>query len=285
MPSKDPEVLRRAAQKWRERHPEKVKAQEERRSLRRLALSPEEQEELRRKKNEYEQMRIARNPEKAQEKRRTYYQEHHDEIREKQKIARDNRTEEEQESTRQYMLEYYRENKEELLEKQRIYKEEHQEEIRERARLHTRQNLITLLAKLRAWKKEHPENVSIQVARRNARKRKLPDTWTIEQQTFMLEYWHNACAICGNQKSLLWTLASDHWIPFNAPNCPGTVATNMIPLCHGNQGCNNSKGYSEPHGWLVHRFGPKKAATIEKAIATYFAIVAERFGLENSSAS
>jgi hypothetical protein len=110
--------------------------------------------------------------------------------------------------------------------------------------------------------------------RYRARKLHLPDTWTQEQLTFMLDYWHHACAVCGNPKGLFWTLAHDHWIAITSPDCPGTVATNMIPLCHGDGGCNNSKKATDPHEWLLRRFGPKKAAKIEKAIAVYFAQVA-----------
>jgi hypothetical protein len=113
--------------------------------------------------------------------------------------------------------------------------------------------------------------------RYRARKLQLPDTWTEEQLAFMLDYWHHACAICGNPKGLFWTLAYDHWKPIAAPNCPGTTAINMIPLCHGPGGCNNSKGHREPRTWLIERYGPRKAAKIEHAIATYFAAVALAF--------
>ena len=113
--------------------------------------------------------------------------------------------------------------------------------------------------------------------RYRARKLQLPDTWTKEQLAFMLNYWKHACAVCGNPKGLFWTLAHDHWIPISSPDCPGTIATNMIPLCHGDGGCNNSKQDADPHTWLLRRFEDKKSAKIEKAIATYFARVAQAF--------
>jgi hypothetical protein len=113
--------------------------------------------------------------------------------------------------------------------------------------------------------------------RYRARKLALPDTWTLEQLDFMLNYWHHACAVCGNPKGLFWTLAHDHWVPLNSPDCPGTIATNMIPLCHGDGGCNNSKQDAEHFPWLVRRLGAKKAAKIEKDIAAYFAHVARTF--------
>jgi hypothetical protein len=124
------------------------------------------------------------------------------------------------------------------------------------------------------WHAAHPEYNALKIERRRARKQNLPDTWTAEQVDFMLDYWGHSCAACGNPKGLFWTLAYDHFIPLASPDCPGTIATNMIPLCHGRSSCNNSKRSSEAHAWLLRRFGPKKAAKIEKAIATYFAQVA-----------
>jgi hypothetical protein len=121
-----------------------------------------------------------------------------------------------------------------------------------------------------AWAKANPEREAANEQRRRARKKALPDTWTVEQQTFMLEYWHYSCAVCGNAQGLFWCLAHDHWIPLASPDCPGTIATNMIPLCHGDGGCNNRKNDSDPHTWLFKRFTAKKAAKIEQAIETYF---------------
>lgn len=132
-------------------------------------------------------------------------------------------------------------------------------------------------ARGRKWTRDFPEKNAAKEARRRAKKANLPDTWTQEQLTFMLTYWQQSCAACGNMRGLLWTLAHDHWIPINSPDCPGTVATNMIPLCHGNGGCNNSKNDTEPHVWLLKRFGTKKAAKIKEAIAQYFQEVAHAF--------
>jgi hypothetical protein len=104
----------------------------------------------------------------------------------------------------------------------------------------------------------------------------LPNTFTLEQRAFMLAYWNYACAICGNQEGFWHLLADDHWIPINSPDCPGTVADNMIPLCHGTNGCNNAKNSSEPQAWLVKQFGTSKARKLSKAIEAYFAVVTQR---------
>lgn len=130
------------------------------------------------------------------------------------------------------------------------------------------------------WRKKNPgKRVAFQ-QRRKARQLSLPDTFTPDDRRYMLQYWGFACAVCGRQEGFDWMLADDHWIPFRSPACPGTVALNMLPLCHskgpGAMGCNNLKHNFDPHAWLVERFGTRKAATIERRIAAYFAGVAAR---------
>lgn len=120
------------------------------------------------------------------------------------------------------------------------------------------------------WIKDHPEYNRARVSRRRARKIGLPDTWTDNDEQRCLEYFDHKCAVCGRPRGLFHTLAMDHWIPLDSPNCPGTIPTNMIPLCHGRGGCNNSKGKKMPHEWLVTKFGERKAKQIEKRIIDYF---------------
>jgi hypothetical protein len=106
--------------------------------------------------------------------------------------------------------------------------------------------------------------------RRSARKRSLPAQFTSDDWRIALAYFGNTCAVCGRPRGLWHTLAADHWIPLTNPNCPGTVPGNIVPLCHGQDGCNNIKGSRDPHEWLVAQFGPRKAARIEARIAEYF---------------
>lgn len=112
---------------------------------------------------------------------------------------------------------------------------------------------------------------------RRARLRGLPATFTAQDHAFMLQYWGYACVTCGNQEGLFGhTLASDHWIPLNSPDCPGTVPCNMVPLCDGTLGCNTGKNDTDPHLWLIKKFGKRKAVIIEKKIAAYFDVVRKR---------
>src|SRR5262245_54364387 len=238
MPSKDPEVLRRATLKWRQNHPDKVQAQQKRRSERYQALSEEEKEVLRRKKREYERARVAKDPEKAAADKQAYYQENKETISAKQKVKLANRTPEEHEAARQYHAQYFQKNREVLTQKNQDYMKTHPEAAKRWTEKSRRKHAVKIALRGKAWKKANPEKLRVQDANRRARKRSTPDTWTADQQAFMESYWHNACAVCGNPKGLFWTLAHDHWIPLNSPTCPGTIATNMIPLCHGTGGCN-----------------------------------------------
>jgi len=118
-----------------------------------------------------------------------------------------------------------------------------------------------------------------------ARKRSLPDTFSERDWLRALEYWGYKCAVCGRPRGLWHTLAADHWIPLTAPDCPGTVPTNIIPLCHGEGGCNNSKRSKVPDEWLVSKLGTKDAFQKQLEIDAYFLWVkdqlTERLGCWN----
>jgi hypothetical protein len=114
-------------------------------------------------------------------------------------------------------------------------------------------------------------------SKRRARKHSLPDTFTEEQALFCRQYFHYTCAICEREESFVFTIGMDHWEPLAAEDCPGTVATNILPLCHGTGGCNNSKGQKHPHAWIMQRFGQRKAAALLRKIEAYFRAVRARF--------
>lgn len=186
---------------------------------------------------------------------------------------------------------YQAAHKEELrLKKQAAWLANQEENCRKGRESHMR-NRESHLAKMREWqkanpgrtralskrfKRKHPEKGRLDSARRRARKRGLPDTFTLAERQFMLEYWQHACAICGNQDGFFWTLADDHWDALSSPTCPGTIAENMIPLCDGQGGCNTSKNNRGPKAWLLSRYTPAQTKRILKAIEAYFALVRAR---------
>lgn len=132
-------------------------------------------------------------------------------------------------------------------------------------------------ARLQRYYEKNPDKVRAQnrvkQRRRSARLRSLSDTLSNEQWEACLSHWGHSCAVCGRVAGFWHVLAMDHWIPITSLNCPGTVVYNIVPLCHGEGGCNNSKRNSDPERWLVRRYGTRKAKQISKKIEAYFDLV------------
>ena len=98
-----------------------------------------------------------------------------------------------------------------------------------------------------------------------------------------INYFNGCCAVCGRQLKDLFdthTVSMDHWIAKRdpRPDNPGTVATNMIPLCHGIDGCNNHKKNRDPIEWLVQDYGTRKAKPIIARVETFFDWIREQDG-------
>lgn len=151
-------------------------------------------------------------------------------------------------------------------EKRRIYNNEHREE--RRAYVRSPQGKVVFAAA------RH---------RRRARKHNLSDTFTSADWQRALDYFGGCCAVCGRPVGLWHTIAADHWIPLSSPDCPGTVPTNIIPLCHGVSGCNNSKLNAEPTDWLVRKFGKRKAKKIMAHIETYFGSISSSIAVDGGT--
>lgn len=155
-------------------------------------------------------------------------------------------------------------------------------------------NKTKILLKIKQWQKEnsqkvrrykrdsqrkhiakHREQKRIAENERRARKIGLPNNFTVNEWQDCLTYWHGCCAICDRPAGLWHTIAADHWIPLSSDQCPGTIASNMLPLCHslkdGEGGCNNSKFNRDPIEWLTQKLGPRKAKQKLAEIETYFA--------------
>lgn len=201
----------------------------------------------------YEQsrQRRAENPERWKEYQRTYRLKHKAEIYKKN-------------------LKWKRAN----LEKARFWSARWRENNKERLRNYWTSPRV--LEQKREYAKLHPEHRRAIKQRRRARRSGLPDTFRTSDWKFALDYFNSLCAVCGRQIGLWHTLAADHWIPLFSPDCPGTVPDNIVPLCHGADGCNNSKGSTPPATWLRERYGPRRANNILKKIDAYFAAVRER---------
>jgi hypothetical protein len=133
------------------------------------------------------------------------------------------------------------------------------------------------LVRTRLWHENHKHDpsykakVKVVTIRYRARKRQLQDTLTLVQWSRAVSYFDSCCAICGRAlNGLFHTAAADHWLPLSSADCPGTTASNIVPLCHGVDGCNNSKSNRDPVEWLEWKFGERKAKRILKRIEAYF---------------
>lgn len=116
--------------------------------------------------------------------------------------------------------------------------------------------------------------------RRRAKAEKILNDFSADDWERCLDYWGHKCAVCGRPVGLWHTLAMDHWIPLSSPNCPGTTATNIIPLCHGLDGCNNKKCKKLGAIFLIDILGEGKAKKKLREIEQYFEWVRQSFWSE-----
>lgn len=179
-----------------------------------------------------------------------------------------------------YLSQYRARNADALREKKREYYNEHAERICLNLRTSYANSAEIIKERARKYKRDNPTQVKAYLLNRLARKRALPAFFTAAHWQEAVSYFEGKCAVCGRPAGLWHTLAADHWVPISSPECPGTVPTNMVPLCHGIGGCNNSKHNKPAGAWLVETFGPRKARAIEARVQEFFQHMAERFPQE-----
>jgi len=170
----------------------------------------------------------------------------------------------------------YREaNREPIAERNKQYYEANREPLAERGKQYREANREKEAERRKRYRAtpEGKQNSRINKVRRLARKRGLPDTFTTDDWNHALTYFNGCCAVCERQLDDLFgthKAHADHWIPLSNPDCPGTVPTNIVPLCGGTDGCNQSKGPQLPEAWLIRKFGKRKAADILEKVHDYF---------------
>ena len=108
--------------------------------------------------------------------------------------------------------------------------------------------------------------------RRRAKKKSLPADFTVDDWNYALTYFKHCCAVCERPTSEKLTLSRDHWIPLSKDGA--TNPENIIPLCHGFDGCNSSKKNHDPDEWLGRTFD--NSAEIKERIQRYFQHIKER---------
>lgn len=182
---------------------------------------------------------------------------------------------------------YFLAHKEEAYERRRHWRDRNLEAVREYERQQKRRD-PKRIERNREWAKKNPDKLRNQrqayrqkaadklkaiVQRYLARKASLPNDFTEKDWQFALDYFGGRCAACGRPAGLFHTLAMDHWVALSDPDCPGTIPANIAPLCHGADGCNNSKHNKSPQQWLTDRFGEAQAKTILVRIHEFFSRV------------
>ena len=124
-----------------------------------------------------------------------------------------------------------------------------------------------------AWKRNNPDRVRVYTKtddqKRRAIEKGLPASFSTKDWQIALDYFSGSCAVCGRSRGLWHTLAADHWIPLNSPDCPGTVPWNIVPLCHGIGGCNNRKKARPAQEFLVEVFGKRRGTAILNRVEAF----------------
>ncbi len=155
----------------------------------------------------------------------------------------------------------------------RGYYQRHRARLSEYGRHYYRQNRAKKLRAASAWMQSNPDKRKAIVQRRQARKANCPHDFTDQDWQFALAYFGDCCAACGRPPGLFHTLAADHWLPLAREDCPGTIPGNIVPLCHGTDGCNNTKLHRDPDEWLISRFGKRQAQVISQKVQRFFSQV------------
>lgn len=165
---------------------------------------------------------------------------------------------------RSYLGEYYQKNKSKINERNKKWSKENSEFVREYNR---------------KWGKLNKTKRDAYKANYRARKHSLPETLTKDDIDNMLDYFNHSCAVCERPFDLFTRPELDHWIPLTSADCPGTIPTNIVPLCGNRHGfvsytaCNPSKSNKDAEQWLIDKYGKTKAKRILKQINKYFEFI------------
>lgn len=164
----------------------------------------------------------------------------------------------------------YAVRREEIIAYRKNYYIEHRAQENERNHQYYQNRRAAIAKWASQYRRENPHIKKASEHRRMARKRNLPDKFTAEDWQRALEYFGGKCAVCGYEPDEIRKLVPDHWIPIASPDCPGTVPTNIVPLCHGVGGCNNEKRDEVPLNWLIGKFGKSYAFMKNSQIEAFF---------------
>ncbi len=146
----------------------------------------------------------------------------------------------------------------------------YRERNRDKVLANTREWKAANKDKIRAHRETNREKYAIYDQRRRQRVAGRLDDLTPDQWQSAIDFFGGCCAYCGRPPDLFRVLCVEHYIPISSPDCPGTTATNCLPVCSGLDGCNNKKHNKNPETWILRTFGKGKGAKILKQVREYF---------------
>ncbi len=178
------------------------------------------------------------------------------------------------EKTRARARKNYAKNPEKARENARKWHKKNPEKANEYERKRRAENPEKVRKSARKWQTENPEKINEYERKRRALLHELPFNFPPWMKQRALDYFHNCCAVCGRQLEDLFDghkAALNHWIAIKdpRPDNPGTVSTNMIPLCDGTDGCSNSKNKNDPYKWVNQKYSDHEAREIINRVDTY----------------
>jgi hypothetical protein len=161
--------------------------------------------------------------------------------RERAKIWRKAHQVSERERLRLWRASHLEEERERL----RIWRSHHLEENRERLKMWAIKNPERTKERIRKWAQEHPEARIINEHRRRARKTGNGGTFSVQQWHDLKTAYGNMCLCCHREEQVLLALGlclvPDHVISIAKGG--SNDISNIQPLCHGKDGCNNHKSF------------------------------------------
>jgi len=148
----------------------------------------------------------------------------------------------------------------------------HKDEHRERTRKQEQKS--TTKIRRRVYRLNNLARYRTLAKNRYALEGNLPNDFTESDWQFALNYFGHCCAVCERPlNGLFHKPHADHWIPVSSQDCPGSVPTNIVPLCGGVGGCNQSKHARDPQTWLLQKLGDKQGRAILAKVQEFFSQV------------
>lgn len=142
------------------------------------------------------------------------------------------------------MLHYY-DNREHYMRYKKIYTENNKKRIKD----YYQRNKEKFKEYGREYHKKNPHISRQKIQRRLARKKQVPNTFTLSEWNYVKTYFNNECAYCGlsegeHLEEFNQTLHQEHVIPLAKKG--GYTACNIIPSC---KSCNSQKSDSDFIEW------------------------------------